>query len=125
MGRFGVWCPQVWETPRLSLSSTLLAANRREPWESVPALERCTDNEAMSTLSHPSDLTHVPETIAVAVTTFAGTNARSDPGPFFHGTSQPLQVGSYLVAGRPSNYRPEVVMNTVYNTNSIFCIHMF
>jgi len=70
----------------------------------------------MSTLSHPSDLTHVPETIAVAVTTFAGTNARSDPGPFFHGTSQPLQVGSYLVAGRPSNYRPEVVMNHVYFT---------
>lgn len=37
-------------------------------------------------------------------------------GPFFHGTKADLQVGDFLVAGRRSNYRPEVVMNHVYFT---------
>ncbi|HZY75347.1 MAG TPA: NAD(+)--rifampin ADP-ribosyltransferase [Jatrophihabitantaceae bacterium] len=39
-----------------------------------------------------------------------------DDGPFFHGTIADLQVGDLLTAGRPSNYRPEIVMNHVYFT---------
>jgi hypothetical protein len=39
-----------------------------------------------------------------------------DEGPFFHGTIADLSVGDLLTAGRPSNYRPEVVMNHVYFT---------
>lgn len=39
-----------------------------------------------------------------------------DDGPFFHGTIARLQVGDFLTAGRPSNYRPEVVMNHIYFT---------
>jgi len=37
-------------------------------------------------------------------------------GPFFHGTKAPLSVGSRITAGRPSNYRPEIIMNHVYFT---------
>ena len=39
-----------------------------------------------------------------------------DEGPFFHGTIADLRVGDYLTAGRPSNYRPEIVMNHIYFT---------
>jgi rifampin ADP-ribosylating transferase len=39
-----------------------------------------------------------------------------DEGPFFHGTVAELSVGDYLTAGRPSNYRPEIVMNHIYFT---------
>jgi rifampin ADP-ribosylating transferase len=39
-----------------------------------------------------------------------------DDGPFFHGTVADLQVGDLLSAGRPSNYRPEIVMNHIYFT---------
>ena len=39
-----------------------------------------------------------------------------DEGPFFHGTIADLRVGEFLTAGRPSNYRPEIVMNHVYFT---------
>ncbi|MET3953347.1 hypothetical protein ABIE52_000213 [Rhodococcus sp. OAS809] len=39
-----------------------------------------------------------------------------DEGPFFHGTIANLRVGEFLTAGRPSNYRPEVVMNHIYFT---------
>lgn len=39
-----------------------------------------------------------------------------DEGPFFHGTIADLNVGDFLRAGRPSNYRPEIVMNHVYFT---------
>jgi Rifampin ADP-ribosyl transferase len=39
-----------------------------------------------------------------------------DDGPFFHGTIADLGVGEFLTAGRPSNYRPEVVMNHIYFT---------
>ncbi len=39
-----------------------------------------------------------------------------DDGPFFHGTVADLRPGDLLTAGRPSNYRPEVVMNHVYCT---------
>ncbi|MFS0731588.1 NAD(+)--rifampin ADP-ribosyltransferase [Curtobacterium sp. 1P10AnD] len=42
--------------------------------------------------------------------------ASDETGPFFHGTLAALQEGDLLVAGRPSNYRPEVVMNHVYFT---------
>jgi hypothetical protein len=42
--------------------------------------------------------------------------AADETGPFFHGTLAVLQEGDLLVAGRPSNYRPEVVMNHVYFT---------
>ncbi|SDP23476.1 rifampin ADP-ribosylating transferase [Klenkia soli] len=38
------------------------------------------------------------------------------PEPFFHGTVAQLLPGDLLVAGRRSNYRPEVVMNHVYFT---------
>ncbi|WP_442932852.1 NAD(+)--rifampin ADP-ribosyltransferase [Mycobacterium kyogaense] len=37
-------------------------------------------------------------------------------GPFFHGTIADLTVGDLLTAGRPSNYRPEIVMNHIYFT---------
>jgi hypothetical protein len=37
-------------------------------------------------------------------------------GPFFHGTLADLRPGELLTAGRPSNYRPEIVMNHVYFT---------
>ncbi len=39
-----------------------------------------------------------------------------DEGPFFHGTIADLGVGEFLTAGRPSNYRPEIVMNHIYFT---------
>ncbi|MGH8959856.1 MAG: NAD(+)--rifampin ADP-ribosyltransferase [Jatrophihabitantaceae bacterium] len=39
-----------------------------------------------------------------------------DEGPFFHGTIADLSVGEFLMAGRPSNYRPEIVMNHIYFT---------
>jgi rifampin ADP-ribosylating transferase len=39
-----------------------------------------------------------------------------DEGPFFHGTIADLKVGEFLTAGRPSNYRPEIVMNHIYFT---------
>jgi rifampin ADP-ribosylating transferase len=42
--------------------------------------------------------------------------AELDEGPFFHGTTADLLVGALLTAGRPSNYRPEVVMNHIYFT---------
>lgn len=37
-------------------------------------------------------------------------------GPFFHGTVADLRPGDLLTAGRPSNYRPEILMNHVYFT---------
>ncbi len=39
-----------------------------------------------------------------------------DEGPFFHGTIADLSVGEFLTSGRPSNYRPEIVMNHIYFT---------
>jgi hypothetical protein len=39
-----------------------------------------------------------------------------DEGPFFHGTIADLRVGDFLTPGRPSNYRPEIVMNHIYFT---------
>lgn len=39
-----------------------------------------------------------------------------EAGPFFHGTSVDLGVGDLLTPGRPSNYRPGIVMNHVYFT---------
>jgi hypothetical protein len=43
-------------------------------------------------------------------------SAADETGPFFHGTVARLQPGDLLTAGRPSNYRPEVVMRHVYFT---------
>lgn len=42
-----------------------------------------------------------------------------DEGPFFHGTIADLRVGEILTAGRPSNYRPETVMNHIYFTSLV------
>jgi rifampin ADP-ribosylating transferase len=42
-----------------------------------------------------------------------------DEGPFYHGTVADLRVGDLLTAGRPSNYRPDVVMNHVYFTATV------
>jgi hypothetical protein len=39
-----------------------------------------------------------------------------DEGPFFHGTVAVLRPGELLTSGRPSNYRPEILMNHVYFT---------
>ena len=39
-----------------------------------------------------------------------------DEGPFFHGTTAHLGLGDFLVPGRRSNYRPEVVMRHIYFT---------
>ena len=43
----------------------------------------------------------------------------AEPGPFFHGTIADLTVGDLLTAGRPSNYRPEIVMNHIYFTSRV------
>ena len=40
-----------------------------------------------------------------------------DEGPFFHGTKAALGSGDQITAGRPSNYRSEVIMNHVYFTS--------
>jgi len=51
--------------------------------------------------------------------TSAGESQVAEPldhGPFFHGTIADLSVDDLLTAGRPSNYRPEIVMNHVYFT---------
>ncbi|GHE09791.1 NAD(+)--rifampin ADP-ribosyltransferase [Klenkia taihuensis] len=42
--------------------------------------------------------------------------AADETGPFFHGTAAALRPGDLLTAGRPSNYRPEMMMNHVYFT---------
>lgn len=63
-----------------------------------------------------SDLDHVQESIANAVTAPVGPTGASDPGPFFHGTSRPLSPGAHLTPGHPSNYRPSVLMNHIYFT---------
>jgi rifampin ADP-ribosylating transferase len=39
-----------------------------------------------------------------------------DEGPFFHGTIADVVPGEFLTAGRPSNYRPDIVMNHIYFT---------
>ncbi|WP_053351405.1 NAD(+)--rifampin ADP-ribosyltransferase [Leucobacter musarum] len=39
-----------------------------------------------------------------------------ETGPFFHGTIADVQPGDLLEAGRPSNYRPEVIMRHIYFT---------
>src|SRR3954465_5272370 len=44
------------------------------------------------------------------------SNPVHDDGPFFHGTVAALQPGDLLTPGRPSNYRPDVVMNHIYFT---------
>jgi rifampin ADP-ribosylating transferase len=46
-------------------------------------------------------------------------SAPLDDGPFFHGTIADLSVGEFLTAGRPSNYRPEIVMNHIYFTSRV------
>lgn len=65
---------------------------------------------------HPTDVTHVPDSVAASITTPAGLTAVSDPGPFFHGTSRSLTPGTHLAPGHPSNYRPDVLMNHIYFT---------
>lgn len=42
-----------------------------------------------------------------------------DEGPFYHGTIARLSVGDLLVAGYPSNYRAEIVMNHIYFTSKV------
>ncbi|MDE0546360.1 NAD(+)--rifampin ADP-ribosyltransferase [Microbacterium sp. C7(2022)] len=42
--------------------------------------------------------------------------SRLDDGPFFHGTRAKLRTGDEVVAGRRSNYKPDVIMNHVYFT---------
>lgn len=42
-----------------------------------------------------------------------------DEGPFFHGTIAELSVGDLLVAGYPSNYRADVIMNHIYFTSKV------
>ena len=52
--------------------------------------------------------------------TLSGSRANPDEaGPFFHGTTAALAVGNLLTAGRPSNYRPDVIMNHVYFTSTV------
>ncbi|MEU1972132.1 NAD(+)--rifampin ADP-ribosyltransferase [Microbacterium sp. NPDC019599] len=46
----------------------------------------------------------------------ARVEASAERGPFFHGTRASLRVGDRLTAGRPSNYKPEVIMNHIYFT---------
>ena len=42
-----------------------------------------------------------------------------DDGPFLHGTIADLRPGDFLTAGRPSNFRPELVMKHVYFTATV------
>ena len=44
------------------------------------------------------------------------STGRIEDGPLYHGTAAALEPGDLLVPGRPSNYRPDVVMNHVYVT---------
>lgn len=44
------------------------------------------------------------------------TGKPSDKGPFYHGTKADLQVGDFLTPGKPSNYKPELLMNHIYFT---------
>lgn len=60
-----------------------------------------------------SDLDNAKKNYELAAS-FAGTP--SDKGPFYHGTKADLQVGDSLIAGRSSNYKPEVLMNHIYFT---------
>lgn len=43
-------------------------------------------------------------------------NEPLDTGPFFHGSAAALQPGDLFTPGKPSNYRPEILMNHVYFT---------
>lgn len=48
--------------------------------------------------------------------------SRANPeesGPFFHGTTAALGEGDLLTPGRPSNYRPEIIMNHIYFTATV------
>ncbi|MDR4534653.1 NAD(+)--rifampin ADP-ribosyltransferase [Glutamicibacter sp. PS] len=40
----------------------------------------------------------------------------NDQDTFFHGTRAVLRPGDLIIAGHPSNYRPEITMNHVYFT---------
>lgn len=51
--------------------------------------------------------------------TFGTTANPDETGPFFHGTTAALPPDALLTAGRPSNYRPEIVMNHVYFTATV------
>ena len=48
---------------------------------------------------------------------FSGKPA--DKGPFYHGTKADLQLGDFLVAGRNSNYKDELIMNHIYFTGLV------
>lgn len=74
------------------------------------------DTQPMNDQQDPSDLTHVPDSVAAAISSSPGMTAAADPGPFFHGTSRPLTPGTQLTAGYHSNHRPDMVMNHVYFT---------
>ena len=45
--------------------------------------------------------------------------ARSDKGPFYHGTKADLQVGDLLTAGESSNYKTDLKMNHIYFTGLV------
>lgn len=52
--------------------------------------------------------------------TTSGSRANPDEvGPFLHGTTAALAAGELLTAGRPSNYRPDVIMNHIYFTSTV------
>ena len=42
--------------------------------------------------------------------------AQEIAGPYFHGSIAGMVPGQFFEPGRPSNYRPEVVMNHIYFT---------
>lgn len=85
----------------------------------LPGQQRRYDTHPMNDKNRPSDLARVQESIAEAVAAPVGPDgmpAVVDLGPFFHGTSRPLAAGTHLTPGRPSNYRPDVIMNHIYFT---------
>ena len=43
-----------------------------------------------------------------------------DNGPFYHGTKADLKIGDLLTAGFNSNYRPEIIMNHIYFTATLY-----
>ena len=52
--------------------------------------------------------------------TTSGSRANPDEeGPFYHGTAAALSDDDLLTAGRPSNYRPDVIMNHIYFTSTV------
>lgn len=57
--------------------------------------------------------------MSIVTDTKRGSTNPDETGPFYHGTSAALPDADLLTAGRPSNYRPETIMNHIYFTSTV------